>query len=318
MFHLKKGRKKKEIVVEKKKPKRPPQIKTGLPAKPPAGEWKVEKYAGVVYRWHWKRPNSPVGSGVSGFNVRSMTHPRFVVSVSPDRMLSPPSPKKKDPPKRSQTDRMHYRVDFKNRKRNTTPQRTQSAPDLILGRVPSSTSIYQQDEVTDQTETAVETDNPDFHLGPVADPSEALVDSVNQYEYDWSKWPMDDETEGFSDVFEKRKDPPSYNLNYRSTTSMRSLFSRNQSSFLMSPNTSSVWISTDNPTLILNSCICCLDKPAEYAIYPCGHLCMCESCNRHKLDQCPSCRGDVKDVIRIFPCGRPLVKLDSKDSSLHE
>lgn len=46
-------------------------------------------------------------------------------------------------------------------------------------------------------------------------------------------------------------------------------------------------------------CIICFDKPKEYAIIPCGHLCTCAGCSE-KLRNCPVCRRPKQSVIRIY------------------
>eukprot|EP00928_Gymnodinium_smaydae_P073720 TRINITY_DN56872_c0_g1_i1.p1 TRINITY_DN56872_c0_g1~~TRINITY_DN56872_c0_g1_i1.p1 ORF type:complete len:656 (+),score=39.55 TRINITY_DN56872_c0_g1_i1:42-2009(+) len=53
-----------------------------------------------------------------------------------------------------------------------------------------------------------------------------------------------------------------------------------------------------------DSCVVCLESPADSAVIPCGHMCGCQSClqsiksSREAL--CPICRGPVSSVIRIF------------------
>lgn len=51
-----------------------------------------------------------------------------------------------------------------------------------------------------------------------------------------------------------------------------------------------------------NPCLFCLSKPKIYAFYPCGHLSACEDCKPKltSLNKCPTCRLEIKGVIRIF------------------
>ena len=58
-------------------------------------------------------------------------------------------------------------------------------------------------------------------------------------------------------------------------------------------------------------CVICVDQPAEWALLPCGHLCLCQSCCtelvRNRTAQtptnCPICRGEVRAETRIFLAG---------------
>jgi len=47
-------------------------------------------------------------------------------------------------------------------------------------------------------------------------------------------------------------------------------------------------------------CVICLDKKADYAIKPCGHLCLCEDCTSAIGGKCPICRGGMNGVMKIF------------------
>lgn len=51
-------------------------------------------------------------------------------------------------------------------------------------------------------------------------------------------------------------------------------------------------------------CVICLDRPADSAIVPCGHMCGCYAClqalHASETPQCPLCRTPVTSVIRIF------------------
>tara|TARA_Y100000385_G_scaffold187769_1_gene194104 strand:- start:986 stop:2548 length:1563 start_codon:yes stop_codon:yes gene_type:complete len=50
-------------------------------------------------------------------------------------------------------------------------------------------------------------------------------------------------------------------------------------------------------------CSICLDHEAQYAMIPCGHLCMCESCAVDaalNIRDCPICRARVHKKIKIY------------------
>lgn len=46
-------------------------------------------------------------------------------------------------------------------------------------------------------------------------------------------------------------------------------------------------------------CVVCLDNKKQYAIVPCGHLCVCQPCSQ-QLVFCPICRLEKEDALRIF------------------
>jgi hypothetical protein len=47
-------------------------------------------------------------------------------------------------------------------------------------------------------------------------------------------------------------------------------------------------------------CAVCLEKiPERVAIVPCGHTTVCRDCCL-ELDSCPLCRGEIKQVIKLF------------------
>ncbi len=50
------------------------------------------------------------------------------------------------------------------------------------------------------------------------------------------------------------------------------------------------------------SCLICMDNPREFAVLPCGHLSLCESCTPAITQRgiCPYCRGPVQGVLRIY------------------
>ena len=77
-----------------------------------------------------------------------------------------------------------------------------------------------------------------------------------------------------------------------------------------------------------NCCVVCLHKPAQYACVPCGHVALCDDCMSHFVDreepddasmeeellifdrdlctdtlkwkECPVCRRNVTDVLRLY------------------
>ena len=50
---------------------------------------------------------------------------------------------------------------------------------------------------------------------------------------------------------------------------------------------------------ITAECAICLDDSAEYAVVPCGHRCLCNSCIK-AVSECPVCRGAMTAVLRVF------------------
>ena len=46
-------------------------------------------------------------------------------------------------------------------------------------------------------------------------------------------------------------------------------------------------------------CVVCFDDMKQYAIVPCGHLCVCKRCS-NQLTYCPICRVHKEGVLRIF------------------
>lgn len=54
---------------------------------------------------------------------------------------------------------------------------------------------------------------------------------------------------------------------------------------------------------VLHECIICYTDPATHAIIPCGHLILCENCNKthvKKLKECPMCKGKISQVCKIY------------------
>ena len=55
-------------------------------------------------------------------------------------------------------------------------------------------------------------------------------------------------------------------------------------------------------------CVVCLEKNADTAVIPCGHMCGCGDCllrmSKSANPQCPLCRGPMTSVIRIYQVSR--------------
>ena len=52
-----------------------------------------------------------------------------------------------------------------------------------------------------------------------------------------------------------------------------------------------------------SECVICLAALSQYAIIPCGHLCLCEDCaqmSTTSLDKCPICREKIVSKLRIY------------------
>merc|ERR1711964_557692 len=53
-------------------------------------------------------------------------------------------------------------------------------------------------------------------------------------------------------------------------------------------------------------CVVCMERKHEFAIVPCGHMCLCRVCGppesevESNLKECPICRGDVKGTMQIY------------------
>lgn len=51
-------------------------------------------------------------------------------------------------------------------------------------------------------------------------------------------------------------------------------------------------------------CIVCQTKTIAVALYPCGHVCMCnDCCKKYKKDICPLCRMKIDKKQRIYIAG---------------
>ena len=51
-----------------------------------------------------------------------------------------------------------------------------------------------------------------------------------------------------------------------------------------------------------NLCVVCLERPAEFALLPCGHECVCggDAAAVFRLGACPVCRTPVTSSVKIF------------------
>jgi hypothetical protein len=58
--------------------------------------------------------------------------------------------------------------------------------------------------------------------------------------------------------------------------------------------------SSGPPATTTAECCICLDGPKDYAIVPCGHLCLCGICRTKKIDRCPMCQKQIEGMLRIF------------------
>lgn len=48
-----------------------------------------------------------------------------------------------------------------------------------------------------------------------------------------------------------------------------------------------------------NSCCICLTRPRNVAFFPCGHVCVCDTCHTQK--KCPICRTPGK-TLKVYGC----------------
>ncbi|KAH3786394.1 hypothetical protein DPMN_164501 [Dreissena polymorpha] len=53
-----------------------------------------------------------------------------------------------------------------------------------------------------------------------------------------------------------------------------------------------------------NECTVCYERPVNFVLYTCGHMCMCFECaqavRKERNPLCPICRQEIKDVIKIY------------------
>ena len=50
----------------------------------------------------------------------------------------------------------------------------------------------------------------------------------------------------------------------------------------------------------IGKCVICLDKSLTYAVRPCGHLIACTDCAEKLPKECPICRRNISDTLKIF------------------
>ena len=50
----------------------------------------------------------------------------------------------------------------------------------------------------------------------------------------------------------------------------------------------------------IGKCVICLDKSLTYAVRPCGHLIACTDCAEKLPKECPICRCNISDTLKIF------------------
>jgi hypothetical protein len=65
--------------------------------------------------------------------------------------------------------------------------------------------------------------------------------------------------------------------------------------------------STAKKQKVVEDCVVCMSTPAEYAILPCGHFCLCEACltrggymSGGRTKKCPKCRGRITKTCKIY------------------
>lgn len=47
-------------------------------------------------------------------------------------------------------------------------------------------------------------------------------------------------------------------------------------------------------------CVICLDKKSNYAVDPCGHICLCSVCIDGNMIGCPLCRTPITKLLEVF------------------
>ena len=67
------------------------------------------------------------------------------------------------------------------------------------------------------------------------------------------------------------------------------------------PKTESKEIVNEEKTFKSEECIICLTKPPNVLFCNCGHLCVCEECNKtgESLEKCPICKNENR-ILRII------------------
>jgi hypothetical protein len=47
----------------------------------------------------------------------------------------------------------------------------------------------------------------------------------------------------------------------------------------------------------------CMDGENTHLFFPCGHMCVCKTCAAlimRTTRECPTCRGEAREVVRVF------------------
>ena len=62
-------------------------------------------------------------------------------------------------------------------------------------------------------------------------------------------------------------------------------------------------LSNDQETATNSTCVVCQDEIANFAVVPCGHVCLCSTCSDICTGDdrpCPLCRVDILSTLRIY------------------
>ena len=63
-------------------------------------------------------------------------------------------------------------------------------------------------------------------------------------------------------------------------------------------------VHNDAPAYDASECTICLSEPRTHAFFPCGHLCVCETCAQACLQgarpACPQCLAPSQNAVKIF------------------
>jgi adenylate kinase len=74
---------------------------------------------------------------------------------------------------------------------------------------------------------------------------------------------------------------------------------------LKESQTAASQLSSSGTPQISNTCVICMDQPADFLVAPCGHQCACEDCLKavqETTGKCPICRSRVESIQRVFKC----------------
>ena len=53
----------------------------------------------------------------------------------------------------------------------------------------------------------------------------------------------------------------------------------------------------------VGECVICMDAAATHIVVPCGHQSLCSSCTARYHGQCPVCRGNIVQIIKVYTTG---------------